>query len=883
MRFYAFLVALFVCLHVGAWALIERQGSAPDVPADLSSVSYAAPGSGSKTAVDPTVVAARIASDMATLAPVTRQIRTYSATNGGELVPEIAAENGLKTMAGAWIGRDEAANDREIASIIDIAKRNSSVTSLVVGNEVIFREDQTVDALIQKIRRVKHQTQLPVTTGEIWHVWIEHPELASAVDYIAAHILPYWEGFAPSEAVDHALAIYERLRAAYPGKRIVIAEFGWPSAGYNLKAAVPGRLEQAEILRSFVSRARALGIEYNLIEAFDQPWKTNEGSVGAYWGMYDADGRAKFDWAGTIDKPFFWQVAGLAVLIGFVLSLPILALRDGTAMQAALLATGAHVTGLWLALVAAYWQGHYLALSDIIVLSIGAVLLAPLIVIAMGRIEEIAAVAFGRAPRRLIEKRAASKLAAPTYMPKVSIHIPAYREHPEMLKRTLDSVAKLTYPNVECVVIINNTPEPHFWQPIEAHCKTLGDRFKFLNCEKVEGFKAGALRIALAHTAPDAEIIGILDADYTVAPSWLDDLVPSFADETVGLIQAPQEHRDPHRSPLHEAMNHEYAGFFDIGMVQRNEANAIVVHGTMCLIRREALAEAGNWSSDTICEDSDLGLSLMENGWQLLYTRARYGAGLLPDTYEAFRKQRHRWAYGGVQIAKKHWREFLPAAPRLTQLQKREFVLGWLSWLGAESLGVVMAVFNLISVPLIMLAWVAVPDRILTVPIVASFAVSLLHFVSLYRVRCANIPARGLLGAMIAAMSVQWTVASAVATGLVKDHLPFKVTAKGGKRRTGTPFAARWEALLASLLMTAAVSLYVWNTNDIRELDIFAAVLVLQALPFLSAVLLAAFEGSTFNSFAYWRLRQTQLDRLMARWHLPIRTRPVAARARVTG
>src|SRR6185437_10104921 len=239
--------------------------------------------------------------------------------------------------------------------------------------------------------------------------------------------------------------------------------------------------------------------------------------------------------------------------------------------------------------------------------------------------------------------------AAPSsHLPKVSIHIPAYREPPEMLKQTLDSVAALDYPNFECVVIINNTPDPALWQPIEAHCQTLGERFKFLRADNLAGFKAGALRLAMQHTAADAEVIGVVDADYALAADWLKDLVPAFRDPTVGLVQAPQDHRDGGRSLVHHAMNGEYAGFFDIGMVQRNEFNAI-----------------------------------LEHGWQAHYTNRRYGHGLLPDNLEAYRKQRHRWAYGGFQIVRKHWRRFLPGASRLTRDQKREFALGWLNWLGA--------------------------------------------------------------------------------------------------------------------------------------------------------------------------------------------------------
>ncbi len=613
-------------------------------------------------------------------------------------MPPIAAEYGLRVTVGAWIDKDQERNEREIASAVALAHRNSNVKSVIVGNETIYRKDQTVPELIKKIQRVKRSVRLPVSTGEIWNIWLEHPELVSAVDYIAAHILPYWEGFSASQSVDQAVIVYDKLRQAYPGKRIVIAEFGWPSAGYNIKNAQPGRLEQAEVLRDFVSRARTYGMEYNIVEAIDQPWKIFEGSVGPYWGMFTAKGQPKFAWSGPVTDPDYWRIAGMAVLIGLLLSLPLLAMANVTFGQAAMLAGAANLVGAWAAAVFAYWNGHYFVPGTAFALGLGTVLLVPLVVIALGRVEEIAAIAFGRQPRRLI---ASMPPVGEPHAPKVSIHIPAYREPPEMLKQTLDALARLDYPHYECVVVINNTPDPALWQPIEEHCKALGDRFKFVRADNLAGFKAGALRLAMPHTAADAEIIGILDADYVVHPDWLKDLVPHFRDPTVGLVQAPQDHRDGARSVMHHAMNGEYAGFFDIGMVQRNERNAIVVHGTMCLIRRAALDAVGGWSSDTICEDTDLGLTLLEAGWHAHYTNQRYGHGLLPDTFEAFKKQRDRWAYGGFQIVKKHWRRFLPGASRLTRDQKREFALGWLNWLGAESVGVLVAILNIAWVPVV--------------------------------------------------------------------------------------------------------------------------------------------------------------------------------------
>jgi cellulose synthase/poly-beta-1,6-N-acetylglucosamine synthase-like glycosyltransferase len=543
-----------------------------------------------------------------------------------------------------------------------------------------------------------------------------------------------------------------------------------------------------------------------------------------------------------------------------LLSLPILSLAGAAVLQVTLLTAAAHAVGAWFAVVFGYWNGHYFVTGAAIALGLGLVLLIPLVLVVLTRIEEIAAVAFGKKPGRLI----ASPPLAPElpYTPKVSIHIPAYMEPPDMLKLTLDAVARIDYPNFECVLVINNTPDPALWRPIEEHCRTLGERFKFVREDKLTGFKAGALRLALGHTASDAEIIGVLDADYVVRPDWLKDLVPAFADPKVGLLQAPQDHRDGKRSAMHHAMNGEYAGFFDIGMVQRNEANAIIVHGTMCLIRRAALEAAGSWSSDTICEDTDLGLSILELGWIAHYTNRRYGYGLLPDSYQAYKRQRDRWAYGGFQIMKKHWRRFLPSASQLTPEQKRTFTLGWLSWLGAESIGVLVALLNLIWVPFVAILGIAIPDKVLTLPILAAFLVSVAHFISLYRLRVA-IPGGQMLGAVCAAMSVQWTVARAVGFGLIKNGLPFVRTAKGGSGRRGTDFPAFWEAVLGGLLIASAIFLHATNWERVREIDLFALVLLVQSLPFLASAGLALLEGSRLNDFALWRGLEAKVVELL--------------------
>ena len=851
-------VAVLLCVtavHAALWGVFRQEQQAPDFKGILPSLSYT-PFEPGHIVADVAADSEKVRADLKKLSTLTRAVRLYGSTEGNELVPPIAAEFGMKVTVGAWINKDVEHNEREIQAAINLAKHNSDVIGVVVGNETIYRGEQKVEGLIDLIKTVKKSVNIPVTTGEIWNIWRDNPELASSVDFIAAHVLPYWENFTDKQAVDQAVDRYELLRNQFPGKRIVIAEFGWPSAGYNLRNADPGPFEQAVVLRNFVARADAIGMEYNIVEAVDLPWKVTLGGVEPYWGILNAKREPKFAWTGPVVNQNYWKLAIIAVLVGILMSLPILRLDGATAMQALVLSAAANGVGAWVATVFAYWAGHYFVFGSAFALILGLILLVPLVLIAMARIEEIAAIAFGRGARRLIVKGmpvVPATIGEAVTFPKVSIHVPAYFEPPDMLKQTLDAVSRLDYPNFECVVIINNTPDPEFWQPIQDHCRVLGERFKFINADKVEGFKAGALRIAMARTAVDAEIIGVIDADYVVQPDWLKDLVPVFADPRVGLVQAPQDHRDGDRSLMHYIMNGEYAGFFDIGMVQRNEANAIIVHGTMCLIRRSAMDMAGGWAGDTICEDTDLGLGIIEHGWLTHYTNHRYGHGLLPDTYEAFKKQRHRWAYGGFQIVKKHWRRFLPGASRLSPDQRREFALGWLNWLGAESLGVVVAILNLIWVPIVAFADIAIPDKILTLPIIASFAVSLLHFVVLYRLR---VPVKigQMLGAMVAAMSVQWTVSRAVANGLITDHLAFARTSKGGFSLVSVEFQAFWEAVIGVLLLAGAAVLIITNNDkQVREIYVFAAVLVLESLPFLSAVAIAILENSRINEFAFWR------------------------------
>src|SRR5262245_7129316 len=406
MRAVVVVLACVTALHAGIWALLREERAAPDFRGTLQSVSYAPFEGSGHPDVDNIPTQEKIRADLRKLAPMTRAIRLYSSTGGVELVPPIAAEFGLKVMVGAWIDRNVDRNEREIQAAVDLAKRNSNVIGIVVGNETIYRGELKVDDLMELVRRVKRQVSVPVTTGEIWNIWRDFPQLASSVDFIAAHVLPYWEDFPVNEAITQAVDRYELLRRSFPGKRVVIAEFGWPSAGYNLKRSNPGPFEQAVTLRDFVTRADKIGMEYNIVEAIDQPWKFFEGGVGPYWGILNASREPKFAWTGPILNEDYWKLAAIALLVGVLLSLPVLGIAQPTVLQALLLSATANGVGAWTANVFSFWNGHYFVFGSAFALTLGVILLVPLILIAMARIEEIAAVAFGHAPRRLLTKAA---------------------------------------------------------------------------------------------------------------------------------------------------------------------------------------------------------------------------------------------------------------------------------------------------------------------------------------------------------------------------------------------------------------------------------------------------------------------------------------------
>lgn len=268
-----------------------------DPAAKLDCVSYA-PFRGAQNPLDPTfhVEASQIAADLAQLVKITPCVRTYSIANGVDQVPAEAQKVGLKVIQGIWLGSDRAKNMLQIETAIGLTKAYPDViSSLVVGNEVLLRGEMTPADLAGLIRLVKSRVTVPVTYADVWEFWLRNQAIAETVDFVTIHILPYWEDIPvrARHAAAHVDAIRKRVAVAFPDKEILIGETGWPSAGRMRDGALPSRTNQARVVSEILDLARSSGVRVNVIEAYDQPWKRNlEGTVGGYWGLFDADNRA---------------------------------------------------------------------------------------------------------------------------------------------------------------------------------------------------------------------------------------------------------------------------------------------------------------------------------------------------------------------------------------------------------------------------------------------------------------------------------------------------------------------------------------------------------------------------------------------------------------
>ena len=248
-------------------------------------------GQGPKTIIED----AQIRDRLAVIEPYARWIRSFSCTEGHELIPAIAKEKGLKTMVGVWLDDDREHNELEFENAIRIANEGH-VDILAVGNEVLLRGDLTEDELLDYLRRAKEAAPgVDVGYVDAYFEFVDHPRITDACDVLLANCYPFWEGCPAEHALLYMKDMYRRVRSVANGKRVIVSETGWPNIGSAEGAAVPS-FENA--IKYFVDTCRWAedeGVEIFYFSSFDESWKVGaEGDVGAYWGLWDKDGNPKY-------------------------------------------------------------------------------------------------------------------------------------------------------------------------------------------------------------------------------------------------------------------------------------------------------------------------------------------------------------------------------------------------------------------------------------------------------------------------------------------------------------------------------------------------------------------------------------------------------------
>lgn len=823
-------VMLFFIVPIWVWLRQGRKLKIIQSACPIISASYTPYSNNHSIEKRGRVTLGRVTQELAMASRYLSHIRTYSVSGAQAWIPRLAGLLGMKVSLGIWICSDEKKNAMEIARAIVILRKCKNIVRVIVGNEVLFRHEVSLDRLKAYMHEVKLHTRLPVTTGELWHIWLSHHSLADAADEIAIHILPFWEGVDLAGAVSHTMSAVNDVCSAFPGRRVYVGEIGWPSGGHALNTVPSDEYQQAEYIRGVVGKLNDKGLDYNVIEAFDQRWKRLEGTVGQHWGLLRRNGKVKFVLGGKDSVPvksfhvflyeFFRSALGKIMLL--ITSFAIL-----------------------LALVEMIWNqlSHLPPVAQLTLTIAWSVWCVAALSTSLHETIE-----------RYLMPRPSTHLAASDdgggTSRKVSIHIACRNEPPDMVMDTLSRMSELFHERYEVHVIDNNSSQSDSWEPVRAHCQALGGKFNFWQVDQMDGNKAGALNFLLDRTSEDVDVIAVVDSDYQVEQDWLG-LSYFFNDPEIAVVQSPQDYRD-NVSRFKQCCYYEYKSFFNTGMPIRNNFNAIILHGTMTLIRACVLKKL-RWSEHCVCEDAELGLRVLEYGYKMKYIPVSYGRGLMPDSFSDYKRQRFRWVRGAMQILMGHAQALFRVGGGLSYAKRYQYIMGWAHWL-CQAGGLLMTTG--------LVAWSAIallaPQHALPFPelISGSLIFAFLATLSaqlLFYVRYSPDGTYNAWLSILASQALSYVVARAVYYSLWSKSKTFIVTPKrtSNGSSSGLLTSCAGEALLFGTLMLCG-SLILFTTALTFSSALWSAMLIVRSIPYGAALVmgyLSAF-GSTLESHA---------------------------------
>jgi exo-beta-1,3-glucanase (GH17 family) len=242
-----------------------------------------------------------------------RCIMTYGMLHGLDHVFEAAQDRGMKVIAIVWLGTDTSVNDQSIDLGIQEAKQYpETIVRVSCGSEVRATHGAEVaDPIIRDcLERFRAGgISQPITSIDTWWGWCNESwpcqrwGLADDVDWIGINVFPWWENKYSSlfpcttaaEAASFHLARFQDVMARYPGKEVILTEFGWPAGprGYTetnqytgQSCGSAGQAAQRSVIEETLAELERTGLPGVVFEAFREPWKYRfEGPVGPFWGM----------------------------------------------------------------------------------------------------------------------------------------------------------------------------------------------------------------------------------------------------------------------------------------------------------------------------------------------------------------------------------------------------------------------------------------------------------------------------------------------------------------------------------------------------------------------------------------------------------------------
>lgn len=617
-----------------------------------------------------------IEKDIKFLSQYTKCLRLYTSRFGHEHIPKIAKKYNMTIIAGAWVTDFHNYDvDAELQALIQLVKDNTNIEKVIVGNEVMLLDLTTADKIIKYIEIVKKEIDLPVSTTLHSYLLLRNMKdtkrIAEHTDFLAIHLLPYWYRVKHQESFLWIEYQYGEMKKYYPKKPIFIAEVGHPSRaqrnGYTGKIDLTN---QALVIRKSAAFFNKLGVAYNIMGAFDQPWQYSEegGISNVHFGIFKTDKTEKFPFLGPIPNFFiedFYIYTHIIIMISIFFSLRTRITHYGM-IKVLITIHLLYISTIFMLdnFITSYPRaefGHYLFGFNLICYMVFALFLLYEYISKFYLIEKIEQKKDTEALENNLD---------------FLVVIPFTNEPISILKRSIVSIQNQDHKSYKTILVANNYEKKNLAE-IELFIKKLKN-IELVDLGQVDGSKAGAINMALKNYKGSYNTIALLDCDYMVEKNWLLKTQTCMAGDT-NIVFYPQAYEKPNDHFLTNLILNEYNGNASFSLPLRMKENVGIINGAMLCIDKDYFFNSNMFTTETITEDADFGVNAIINGEEVFYHNEVLGRGVLPSSYKSYCKQRERWVIGACQTMKKHFMNILKTK-YLSNKQKVYLFFNWLPW-----------------------------------------------------------------------------------------------------------------------------------------------------------------------------------------------------------